>query len=187
MDAPCRKRAAPGGMTIAALSTMALDGSKAKRTTGPGGLAGGAVMMRPPTRPGAAQPGDDEGPQELSPEQIDELRRMLEARRAAIIGSIGERQTEERDVATSRVVGDEMDEASLEGTTSMTGKLLERDVRLLSEIDRALAKIQGGNYGLCEGTGEPIGYARLKLSPWARFSVEYQEELEREERTRGGR
>jgi DnaK suppressor protein len=69
----------------------------------------------------------------------------------------------------------------------MTGKLLERDVRLLAEIDRALAKIREGAYGLCEGTGEPIGYARLRLQPWARYSVEYQEELEREARTRGGR
>jgi len=144
-------------------------------------------MMRPPTRITAAQPEDDEGPPALSEEQINELRRLLEARRATIIGAIDERQSEERDVATSRVVGDEMDEATLEGTTSMTGKLLERDVRLLSEIDRALAKMKAGGYGLCEGTGEPIGFARLKLQPWARYSVEYQEELEREERTRGGR
>ena len=43
-----------------------------------------------------------------------------------------------------------------------------------------------GTYGLCEGTGEPIGYSRLKLRPWARYSVEYQEELERAERGRGG-
>ena len=143
-------------------------------------------MIRPPTRMSRPRD-DDDGPQDLSAEQLDELRRLLEVRRASIVGAIGERQTEERDVTTSRVVGDEMDEASLEGTTSMTGKLLERDVRSLAEIDRAIAKIRIGTYGLCEGTGEPIGYARLKLQPWARYSVEYQEELEREERTRGGR
>ena len=34
--------------------------------------------------------------------------------------------------------------------------------------------------------GEPIGFARLRLRPWARYSIAYQEELEREERTRGG-
>ncbi len=43
-----------------------------------------------------------------------------------------------------------------------------------------------GAYGACEGTGEPVGYSRLKLRPWARFSVEYQEELERAQRSRGG-
>jgi DnaK suppressor protein len=57
---------------------------------------------------------------------------------------------------------------------------------LLREIDRALAKMNEGEYGLCEGTGEPIGYSRLKLRPWARFSVAYQEELERAQRSRGG-
>jgi DnaK suppressor protein len=130
--------------------------------------------------------GDDEPP-DLSPEQVDELRRALEARRATIVASIGDRKHEERDVSVSREVGDEMDEATFEGNSSMTSKLLERDVRLLAEIDRALAKIQEGTYGACEGTGEPIGYARLRLQPWARYSVSYQEELEREQRTRGGR
>jgi DnaK suppressor protein len=118
---------------------------------------------------------------------VDELRQSLEARRAVIVASIGDRQNEERDVSGGREVGDEMDEATLEGTTSMTSKLLERDVRLLAEIDRALAKLREGTYGLCEGTGEPIGYARLRLQPWARYSIGYQEDLEREQRNRGGR
>lgn len=144
-------------------------------------------MVRPPTRVSALAEDDQTETPELTTEQVAELRQILEERRHTIIGSIGERQSEERDVSTSRVVGDEMDEATFEGTSSMTSKLLERDVRLLQEIDRALAKMAEGSYGLCEGTGEPIGYARLRLQPWARYSVSYQEELEREERTRGGR
>ncbi len=121
---------------------------------------------------------------ELSDEQLNELHRRLEERRAELVASIETRQQEER--GQSREVGDEMDEASLEGVTAMTSKLLERDVHLLSEVDRALAKMKAGTYGLCEGTEEPIGYARLRLRPWARYSVAYQEELERQERNRGG-
>ncbi|MCC6557882.1 MAG: TraR/DksA family transcriptional regulator [Polyangiaceae bacterium] len=143
-----------------------------------------SAPARPPVARGAL---DTEEPDELTPEQVDELRRLLDGRRAAIVASIGEKQSEERDVSVTREVGDEMDEASFEGTTSMASKLLERDVRLLAEIDRALAKLREGTYGACEGTGEPIGYARLRLQPWARYSVAYQEELEREQRTRGGR
>jgi DnaK suppressor protein len=109
---------------------------------------------------------------------------MLEERRVQLIASIDERRGQERD--TGREVGDEMDEASTEGVSSMTSKLLERDVQLLNEIDRALARMHEGTYGLCEGTGEPIGYSRLRLRPWARYSVGYQEELERAERGRGG-
>jgi DnaK suppressor protein len=78
-----------------------------------------------------------------------------------------------------------MDEANTEGASALTTKLLERDVQLLREIDHALAKMGEGEFGFCEGTGEPIGYSRLKLRPWARFGVEYQEELERAQRSRG--
>ena len=137
-------------------------------------------LAPPPRRPTEA---DDDGLEMLSAEQIQELRQMLEERRAQLIASIDERREQERD--TGREVGDEMDEANTEGVSAMTSKLLERDVNLLREIDRALAKITEATYGLCEGTGEPIGYSRLKLRPWARYSVEYQEEIERSERSRG--
>lgn len=141
----------------------------------------------------AKQQGDSGGgggrraPLELTNEQIDELRKALETKRAAIVASVETRQHEERDTVGVRDVGDEMDDATSEGNNSMASKLIERDMRLLGEIDRALAKMDEGMYGLCEGTEEPIGYARLRLQPWARFSIGYQEELEREERMRGGR
>ncbi len=145
------------------------------------GGPGRTPMPAPPRRP--VEP-DDDGPAELTEAQIEELRSTLVGRRDQILSSIDARRESERD--TGREVGDEMDEANTEGVTAMTSKLLERDVGLLREIDRALAKIAEGTYGRCEGTGEPIGYARLKLRPWARFSVAHQEEIEREERNRGG-
>jgi DnaK suppressor protein len=138
-------------------------------------------MPTPPVRrPSAA---DLEGPAELTEAQVEGLRAKLEERRAQLLESIEARREQERD--TGREVGDEMDEANTEGVTAMTSKLLERDVGLLREIERALAKIAEGTYGQCEGTGEPIGYARLELRPWARYSVAYQEEMERDERARG--
>ncbi|AUX27583.1 molecular chaperone DnaK [Sorangium cellulosum] len=146
------------------------------------GSATTAPMPKPPVRRPAVEP-DVELP-ELTPEQLAELRQALEERRASLVAMIDERQHAERDI--SREVGDEMDEANAEGATSLTSKLLERDVRVLAEIDRALAKMREGTYGMCEGTGEPIGYRRLKLRPWARYSVAYQEQIEREERTGGG-
>lgn len=42
---------------------------------------------------------------------------------------------------------------------------------LLYEIDAALKRIEDGTYGICELTGQPIPWARLKAIPWARFSV----------------
>ena len=118
---------------------------------------------------------------QLTDEQRDELKKKLEELRAALVASIEERRGEERHITHD--VGDEMDEASLEGTAAMTSKLLERDVQQLGQIDRALHKMREGTYGLCEGTGLPIGYARLKLYPWARFSAEHQEEVARAQRS----
>jgi DnaK suppressor protein len=51
-----------------------------------------------------------------------------------------------------------------------------RDQALLAEIERALAKIQSGNYGLSEASGEPIGVRRLTAVPWARYTIEEEEE-----------
>ncbi len=51
-----------------------------------------------------------------------------------------------------------------------------RDQALLTEIERALAKIQTGSYGLSEASGEPIGVRRLTAVPWARYTIEEEEE-----------
>jgi len=48
-------------------------------------------------------------------------------------------------------------------------------------ITRALSKFDVKEFGLCEGTEEPIGFRRLKLVPWARYSVAYKEQLELEQ------
>jgi len=56
--------------------------------------------------------------------------------------------------------------------------LVEKDRQLLREINNALAKIQSGSYGICEGTGKPITKARLEAQPWAKFSIEWARQLE---------
>ncbi len=57
--------------------------------------------------------------------------------------------------------------------------LMEKDHKLLRDLNDALAKIQNGTYGICEGTGKPISKARLEAQPWARYSIEYARKLER--------
>ena len=74
---------------------------------------------------------------------------------------------------------DEVDLASITTSQSLTFKLLDRDRKLLAEINHALKKIDTGDYGYCEGTGEPIPKRRLEVRPWCRHSVKYKEQLER--------
>ena len=57
--------------------------------------------------------------------------------------------------------------------------LVEKDRNLLREINAALAKIQNGTYGICEGTGKPISKPRLEAQPWAKYSIEHARQLER--------
>jgi len=63
--------------------------------------------------------------------------------------------------------------------------LVEKDRQVLREINAALVKIQGGTYGICEGTGKPINRERLEYQPWARYSIEYARKLERAVRPGG--
>ena len=59
--------------------------------------------------------------------------------------------------------------------------LMENEQNVVREIDRALDRIEEGTYGVCEGSGEKIPKARLDALPWARYTVQYQEKLERGE------
>ena len=61
-------------------------------------------------------------------------------------------------------------------------RLADKQRKLLGQIQSALEKMENGEYGVCEGTGEPIGFRRLEIRPWARYSVEYKERLDRQNR-----
>ncbi len=81
---------------------------------------------------------------------------------------------------------DEVDLASITVEQNLTFKLLDRDRKLLAEIEHALAKIDTGEYGYCEGTGEPIPKRRLEVRPWCKYSVKYKEQLERRKKSGRG-
>ena len=57
--------------------------------------------------------------------------------------------------------------------------LLESERSLLIEIEQAVERIENNIYGICMGTGEPISIPRLKARPWAKYSIEYAEKLEK--------
>ena len=60
--------------------------------------------------------------------------------------------------------------------------LQKTSIKTLHDIELALEKIDKGEYGICEETGEPIELKRLEKQPWVRLSLEAQEELERQEK-----
>jgi DnaK suppressor protein len=79
---------------------------------------------------------------------------------------------------------DMADRASLEADRSLELRTRDRQRKLISKIDEAMERIDEGNYGYCEETGEPIALRRLEARPIATLSIEAQERHERMERTR---
>ncbi len=118
----------------------------------------------------------------LTPAQEKELLEMLDGKRSELVLKLRKRRS---GASVEQQPGDEADLASEDAEVSLETRLMDRDAKLLREVERALEKVQDGLYGLCEGTDEPIGYARLKLRPWTRYSVTHKEELEREEKRLG--
>jgi DnaK suppressor protein len=74
------------------------------------------------------------------------------------------------------------DRASSETDWSIELRTRDRQRKLISKIDAALRRIDSGDYGFCEVTGEPISLARLEARPIATMTVEAQERHERNER-----
>ena len=76
------------------------------------------------------------------------------------------------------------DRASLESDRALELRTRDRQRKLISKIDEALERLEAGEYGYCEETGDPISLGRLEARPIATLSVEAQERHERMERTR---
>lgn len=74
------------------------------------------------------------------------------------------------------------DRASSETDRAIELRARDRQRKLTSKIDAALARIDDGSYGYCEETGEPISLRRLDARPIATLSLEAQERHERRER-----
>lgn len=74
------------------------------------------------------------------------------------------------------------DRATLESDTSFELRTRDRYRKLIDKIEYALSKIETGEYGFCEETGEPIGLKRLDARPIATLCIEAQERHEKVER-----
>jgi len=74
------------------------------------------------------------------------------------------------------------DRASSETDWSIELRTRDRQRKLISKIDAALRRIEEGEYGYCEVTGEPISLGRLEARPIATMTVEAQSAHERQEK-----
>jgi len=129
----------------------------------------------------------------LSTKDLEVLRAALETKRDEVQRVVRENVSE--GTHSEEGFPDPRDSADVAERTEEEEELLGvagQEGTLLSEIDRALAKMDQGTYGVSELSGRPIPLERLRVEPFARFTAEEETEIEerrREERkrTRGGR
>ena len=77
---------------------------------------------------------------------------------------------------------DVVDQATSQTEKNVEMRTLNRQIKLLSKIEKAIKKINDNTYGYCEETGEPIGLKRLIARPIATLSIEAQEKHEKNEK-----
>ena len=119
----------------------------------------------------------------MCPQHQEYFRQKLETWREELIEesreTISHLQHEVRDV------GDEAERATRETENSLELRTRDRYRKLIRKIDKALIRIEDGEYGYCEETGEEIGLARLEARPIATLCLDAQERWELRQRQIG--
>ena len=80
------------------------------------------------------------------------------------------------------ISADVVDQANSYTDKNVEMKAINRQIKLISEIDKALARIREGIYGYCLDTAEPIGLKRLIARPVAKYTIAAQEKHEKNEK-----
>ena len=81
---------------------------------------------------------------------------------------------------------DVVDQAASQTEKNVEMRTLNRQIKLLSKIEKAIKRINNNTYGYCDETGEPIGLKRLIARPIATLSIEAQEKHEKNEKIFAG-
>lgn len=116
---------------------------------------------------------DDEYMNEV---QMEFFRRRLIRLKRDILSNAGE--TTEHLREDTVVVPDPADRATIEEEHALELRTRDRERKLLKKIEQSIARIEAGDYGYCDETGEPIGVGRLLARPTASLSLEAQQRRE---------
>ena len=108
--------------------------------------------------------------------QMAAFRLKLSELKRGILNSAGE--TTEHLREDTSVVPDPADRATIEEEHALELRTRDRERKLLKKIEQSIARIDAGDYGYCDETGEPIGVGRLLARPTATLSLEAQQRRE---------
>ena len=120
----------------------------------------------------------------LKKKELKKYREVLEEKKAEILRNAKKTLSEDMTLDVDDLP-DEMDLASSEYLQSFQFRLRGREKTFLKKIDHALAKIDGGTFGICEDCGEPISVKRLEARPETTLCIKCKEDQERNEKAYG--
>ena len=146
--------------------------------TGTQGKIKGTEMKQDAFLPDDYRPAEDEP--FMNDRQLEYFRRKLIAWRAELLED--SRDAIEGLQDGTRNIPDVADRASEETDRALELRTRDRQRKLVAKIDAALRRIDEGEYGYCEVSGEPISLKRLDARPIATMTLEAQERHERREK-----
>ncbi len=112
----------------------------------------------------------------MNDKQLDFFRYKLQTLKDDLLSNAGE--TTEHLREDTSIVPDPADRATIEEEHALELRTRDRERKLLKKISQSLARIDAGDYGFCDETGEPIGLGRLIARPTATLSLEAQQRRE---------
>ena len=112
----------------------------------------------------------------MSDKQIEFFRVKLQSLKDDLLSNAGE--TTEHLREDTSIVPDPADRATIEEEHALELRTRDRERKLLKKISQSLARLDSGDYGFCDETGEPIGLGRLIARPTATLSLEAQQRRE---------
>lgn len=112
----------------------------------------------------------------MNDKQLEFFRVRLQALNDDLLSNAGE--TTEHLREDTSIVPDPADRATIEEEHALELRTRDRERKLLKKISQSLARIDAGDYGFCDETGEPIGLGRLIARPTATLSLEAQQRRE---------
>jgi DnaK suppressor protein len=141
------------------------------------------AVVRPPVTPVGSSEAPRKNQAGLGKRDLEYFRDLLLEKRRELVGDMSSMEREAlRSSGGTNLSNLPVHMADM-GTDNyeqeFTLGLVEKDRVLLREINSALGRIQDGTYGICEGTGKPIGRPRLEAQPWARYSIEHTRQMEK--------
>jgi DnaK suppressor protein len=112
----------------------------------------------------------------MNEKQLDFFRARLQTLKDDLLSNAGE--TTEHLREDTSIVPDPADRATIEEEHALELRTRDRERKLLKKISQSLSRIEAGDYGFCDETGEPIGLGRLIARPTATLSLEAQQRRE---------